>query len=51
MWKALIVDDEEEMRELLFCIYESAGYEVREAANGAEALEAAADFRPDIIVT
>ncbi|HPI75275.1 MAG TPA: response regulator, partial [bacterium] len=27
------------------------GYEVREAANGAEALEAAADFRPDIIVT
>ncbi|MCV9389294.1 hybrid sensor histidine kinase/response regulator transcription factor [Reichenbachiella ulvae] len=48
--KILIVEDEAELR---MFIRESLGakYEVREAANGKEALESIRDFRPDVVVS
>jgi len=49
--KALIVDDEEDVRELLKCLFEAGGYEVCEAGNGLEAMKKALVFRPDIVVT
>ncbi len=51
MHKALIVDDEEDMRELLRSLFEMGGYEVCEAGNGLEAMKKALVFRPDIVVT
>jgi PAS domain S-box-containing protein len=48
--RALILDDEAVLRELLFNIFEELGYEVAQAQNGAEALqlhaEALAEGRP-----
>ncbi len=51
MNKALIVDDEEDVRELLKCLFDAGGYEVCEAENGLEAIEKAIVFKPDIVVT
>ncbi|HOC94000.1 MAG TPA: response regulator [bacterium] len=51
MNKALIVDDEEDVRELLKCLFDAGGYEVCEAGNGLEAMKKALVFRPDIVVT
>jgi len=47
----LLVDDEANMRFLLRMILESAGYEVREAVNGAAALARVEEGRPDLVVT
>jgi response regulator RpfG family c-di-GMP phosphodiesterase len=47
----LIVDDEEEVRELLHEIFRSSGYRCRLAANGREALEAFEAERPALTVT
>jgi two-component system alkaline phosphatase synthesis response regulator PhoP len=48
--KILIVDDEEQIRELLREFLSGAGYEVALAANGEEALEVAQRERPDLIL-
>jgi CheY-like chemotaxis protein len=48
--KILIVDDEEQIRELLREFLTGAGYEVAVAANGEEALEMAQRERPDLIL-
>jgi len=48
--KILIVDDEEQIRELLREFLTGAGYEVAVAANGEEALEVAQRERPDLIL-
>jgi CheY-like chemotaxis protein len=47
----LIVDDEEDVRDLLRCLFEAGGYEVCEAENGLAAMEKAVVFRPDLVVT
>ncbi len=50
MPRVLIVDDEPALREALRAGLELAGYEVHEAADGAEGLAKAAPLHPDVIV-
>ncbi len=47
----LVVDDEPDLRFLLRRIFESAGHEVSEAGNGADALTSVRQTRPDLVVT
>ena len=49
--KILIVDDEPDVLFLLRLTLETAGYEVREAAHGGEALAAIRESKPDVLVT
>ena len=51
MSKILIVDDEPAQRLLLRRIFERAGHEVADAGNGADALQAVGESRPDLVVT
>lgn len=46
----LIVDDERPLRELLASLFEDAGYRVRAAIHGRDALAQIEDARPDLIV-
>jgi PAS domain S-box-containing protein len=46
--KVLIVEDNEDSREMLHCILSRAGHEVHEAADGAEGLDAALRLQPDV---
>ena len=48
--KVLVVEDFEDARYVLRAFLESGGYEVLEAANGREAIEAAARERPALIL-
>ncbi|MBW6468641.1 MAG: response regulator transcription factor [Coriobacteriia bacterium] len=48
--KVLVVDDEEQILRALKTILTQTGYEVRLAATGEEALEAAPSFLPDLVV-
>jgi len=48
--RALIVDDSDVLRRLIEMCLVPAGFEVALAANGAEALELAADFAPDLVI-
>ncbi|HSD52010.1 MAG TPA: response regulator, partial [Candidatus Methylomirabilis sp.] len=49
--RILIADDEDASRKGLKAILAKVGYEVQEAADGQEALEKAAGFRPTVVVT
>lgn len=49
--KILIVDDESDMRWVIRGVFEDAGFEIAEAANGREALEVMVDFQPDVVLT
>ncbi|MDQ7908195.1 response regulator transcription factor [Phytohabitans sp. ZYX-F-186] len=48
--RLLVVDDEPTLRELLSATLRFAGFTVASAATGAEALEAAADQAPDLVL-
>jgi|SRR6185503_10496980 len=48
--RVLLVEDFEDSRTGLSKLLESEGYEVLQAADGAEAIEVALDSRPDIIL-
>ncbi|HXG04027.1 MAG TPA: ATP-binding protein [Candidatus Binatia bacterium] len=48
--RILLVDDHNDTREMLHAALVSDGYQVEEAATGAEALARAAEFSPDVIV-
>jgi len=50
MKKVLIADDKATSRELIRTVLEPLGYEITEAANGLEAVQAALEIRPDLIV-
>lgn len=48
--RVLIVDDEPDIRATVSAMLEIEGYDVAEAANGAEALQAVQDHLPDVIL-
>jgi two-component system KDP operon response regulator KdpE len=48
--RILIIDDEPQMRRLLRVALTAHGYEIREAANGQEGIEKAAEFMADIVL-
>ena len=48
--RVLVVDDEPNIRDLLSASLKFAGYEVQTAINGKQAVEAAVNWQPDIIV-
>ncbi|NOS57433.1 MAG: response regulator, partial [Cyclobacteriaceae bacterium] len=48
--KVLVVDDEEPILELLKYNLEKQGYDVRTAGEGAEAVEIARKFHPDLVL-
>jgi DNA-binding response OmpR family regulator len=48
--RVLVVDDDPDIRELLFTALEDEGFEVVPAGNGQEALTIIETFRPDVIV-
>lgn len=50
MSKALIIDDEQQMRRLLRMVLESRGYEVCDADDGQRGLQEAAFHRPDVVL-
>jgi two-component system, OmpR family, KDP operon response regulator KdpE len=50
MSKALIIDDEQQMRRLLRMLLESRGYEVCEADEGQRGLQEVAFQRPDVVL-
>jgi CheY-like chemotaxis protein len=47
--RVLVVDDSEAIRQLIAVNLELEGYDVRRAADGLEALEVAARWRPDVV--
>jgi CheY-like chemotaxis protein len=47
----LVVDDEPDLRFVLRRIFERAGFEVREASDGLQALEQVVASPPDLVVT
>ena len=49
-YNILLVDDDRDIRESLTIILEKAGYSVRTAANGAEALKELEAARPDLMI-
>jgi two-component system cell cycle response regulator DivK len=48
--KILVVDDNQDSRELVVKVLKNKGYEMIEAADGEEALEKAVSERPDLIL-
>jgi two-component system, OmpR family, KDP operon response regulator KdpE len=50
MSKAIIIDDETQMRRLLRMVLEARGYEVVEAEEGQRALQEVAFHRPDVVL-
>jgi len=51
MGSILIVDDEEDIRDALSMVLESAGYDVKVASNGNEAVELQREQPADLIIT
>lgn len=48
--KVLIVDDEDDVRTFLKLMLSAQGADVREARGGAEGIQMAQDFQPDVVV-
>ena len=51
MMRVLLVEDSDPLRQLFARLLKGNGFEVREAANGREALDCLPNFVPDIVVT
>jgi len=48
--KVLVIEDEENVSELISLYFDKAGYEVITAVDGADGIEKARQYRPDIII-
>lgn len=51
MTKILIVEDEDDIREVLVEVLEEEGFEVASASNGAEGLRMLDDCNPELVIT
>lgn len=49
-WRVLLVDDDDDSRELYAAWFTAGGYEVLQAEHGAEAIETTLRRKPDLIV-
>ncbi len=50
-WKIILIDDEEDIRDVLSIVLEDAGYSVTTASDGDSGLSLCATIRPQIIIT
>lgn len=50
MYKILIIDDEEDIRDILFYNLQKEGYQVFQAATGREGIAVAVDQKPDLVL-
>ena len=50
-WKIVLIDDEEDIRDVMSVALADAGYEVRAAADGETGLELCAETAPQIVIT
>jgi CheY-like chemotaxis protein len=48
--KVLIADDYDDIRDMMVLVIEGLGYQVIEAKNGAEAVDLAAEHKPNVIL-
>ncbi|MDI3503486.1 MAG: hypothetical protein PWP64_422 [Candidatus Cloacimonadota bacterium] len=51
MAKILVIEDEQSFRNVLVKMLSKAGYDVRQAGDGNQALEVCAKFMPDLVLT
>ncbi|MCB5261486.1 MAG: response regulator [Candidatus Cloacimonetes bacterium] len=51
MAKILVIEDEDSFRNVLVKMLSKAGFEVRQAGDGNQALEVCAEFMPDLVLT
>ncbi|MCB5253039.1 MAG: response regulator [Candidatus Cloacimonadaceae bacterium] len=51
MAKVLVIEDEDSFRNVLVKMLSKAGFEVRQAGDGNQALEICAKFMPDLVLT
>ncbi len=51
MAKILVIEDNDSFRTVLVRMLEKAGYDVRQAGDGNQALEVCAQFGPDLVLT
>ncbi len=49
--KILLVDDNDDFRELLYMSFSRFGFDIKTAFDGIDALEKIRDFQPQILVT
>jgi DNA-binding response OmpR family regulator len=49
--RILLVEDSDALRHLFSRVLKAKGFEVREAANGQEALDCLSGFEPDVVLT
>jgi two-component system alkaline phosphatase synthesis response regulator PhoP len=49
MTKIMIVDDEEDLREMIDILFHREGFETATAENGADFLQKIDDFKPDLV--
>ncbi len=49
--KALTVDDSKTMRDMVSFTLKGAGFEIREASDGKEALDVVKGYKPDVVIT
>jgi len=51
MTKILVIEDEDSFRNVLVKMLTKAGYEVRQAGDGNQALTVCEEFKPDLVLT
>jgi two-component system response regulator VicR len=49
--RILVVDDDRPIRDVISTVLEEAGYEIRQAIHGSEAIALVDDAQPDLIIT
>jgi PAS domain S-box-containing protein len=50
-WKVVVIDDEDDIREVLRLSLQDSGYEVATAADGASGLRLCSDLQPQVVIT